>query len=380
MASVGLQCALALEQAHILEAERQARRATQFLVEVTRFMVEGSDDGVLALSNGNHILTVNRRFCAVMGLPPTASLSVLRPLNFSTSVSALVADPDALAAHLALGRDRPTETVTLQLELKNGRFLTGTSSPILDRQATVLGRVWYIRDDTERRAQEAEQLLALDELLASHEHQVFLVQAAEIISQGDSYGDTLERLAQVAVPVLADLCLVDALTMDGRVIRMAARHSTRPCSPWSTNSQPSTPPTRWEYTRASRSCTQDGPAGRSRCPTISSVGPPATTITSRLLKRLSFTSYMTLPLVADNQILGSITLVSAGSGRRFGQSRPGLGRRVHVVCGPGGGGGPSARLRPPRGPHPSGQSAARPSAGGPWPQPGCPLSPRHRRQ
>lgn len=39
-----------------------------------------------------------------------------------------------------------------------------------------------------------------------------------------------------------------------------------------------------------------------------------------LLKRLGFTSYMALPLVADNQILGSITLVSAGSGRRFGHS------------------------------------------------------------
>ena len=37
-----------------------------------------------------------------------------------------------------------------------------------------------------------------------------------------------------------------------------------------------------------------------------------------LLKRLGFTSYMALPLVADNRILGSITLVSAGSGRRFG--------------------------------------------------------------
>jgi serine/threonine-protein kinase RsbW len=37
-----------------------------------------------------------------------------------------------------------------------------------------------------------------------------------------------------------------------------------------------------------------------------------------LLKRLSFTSYMAVPLVADNRILGSITLVSAGSGRRFG--------------------------------------------------------------
>ncbi len=41
LSSVGLQCALALEQAHILEAERDARRATQFLVEVTRFIVEG---------------------------------------------------------------------------------------------------------------------------------------------------------------------------------------------------------------------------------------------------------------------------------------------------------------------------------------------------
>src|SRR5580658_7573275 len=39
-----------------------------------------------------------------------------------------------------------------------------------------------------------------------------------------------------------------------------------------------------------------------------------------LLKRLDFTSYMTLPMVADNRILGSITLVSAGSGRRFGRS------------------------------------------------------------
>ncbi len=37
-----------------------------------------------------------------------------------------------------------------------------------------------------------------------------------------------------------------------------------------------------------------------------------------LLKRLSFTSYMALPLVAENRILGSITLVSAGSGRHFG--------------------------------------------------------------
>ena len=66
--------------------------------------------------------------------------------------------------------------------------------------------------------QEAEQRVAMDELQASHEHQAFLLQAAEIVSQGDGYGDTLERLAAVAVPTLADLCLVDTLTV-GRADR-----------------------------------------------------------------------------------------------------------------------------------------------------------------
>jgi PAS domain-containing protein len=60
---------LALEQARILDAEREAHRATEFLVEVTRFVVEGSDAGVFAISNGNRILTCNRRFCKLMGLP-----------------------------------------------------------------------------------------------------------------------------------------------------------------------------------------------------------------------------------------------------------------------------------------------------------------------
>ena len=56
LAGVGRQCALALEQARILDAEREARRAMEFLVEVTRFVVEGSDDGVFAMSAGNRIL------------------------------------------------------------------------------------------------------------------------------------------------------------------------------------------------------------------------------------------------------------------------------------------------------------------------------------
>ena len=158
----------------------------------------------------------------------------------------------------------------------------------------------------------------MEQLQVSHEHQAFLLQAAEIVSQADGYAETLERLAAVAVPTLADLCLVDTLTWDGRIVRMAAKHADASRSRWSTSSGPSTPPTPRATIPASRSCTPDGCGGRRRCPTTSSGGPHGTSTISRCSSSCEFTSYMALPLVADNRILGSITLVSAGSGRRFG--------------------------------------------------------------
>ena len=50
--AVGRQCEAALAQAHALDAEREARRAMEFLVEVTRFVVESSEEGVYAMSAG----------------------------------------------------------------------------------------------------------------------------------------------------------------------------------------------------------------------------------------------------------------------------------------------------------------------------------------
>ncbi len=318
LGAVGRQCALALEQSRILDAEREARRAMEFLVEVTRFVVESSDQGVYAMSAGNRILTFNRRFCELIGLPESA-------IEVGADASALLAycmwvaaDPDILARHLKASREQPFDQLTVDFVLKDGRVLACTASPIVDRRNVALGRVWYLSDETERRAQEAEQRDELQQLQASHEHQAFLLQAAEIVSQADGYAQTLERLAAVAVPTLADICLVDALTWDGRIVRMAAKHANAELQPLvdelgskyapdPSGAHPSvevmhTGRVRWSATMSDEFLRQ----------------------TSRdddhfaLLKRLGFTSYMAVPLVADNRILGSITLVSAGSGRRFG--------------------------------------------------------------
>jgi len=231
---------------------------------------------------------------------------------------ALAADSDALARNLVVSRRRPLDHLAFECDLHDGRVITCNSTPIVDRRGVVLGRVWYLRDETKQRVQAAEQQVAMDELRVRHDHQAFLLEAAEIVAQADGYAETLERLAAVAVPTLADLCLVDTLTWDSRVVRMAAQHA-----------DPSMQPLVDELgSNYAPDPAGDHPSievmqtGRVRwSATMSDDFLHRTTRDEHhfdLLKRLSFTSYMTVPLVAENRILGSITLVSAGSGRRFG--------------------------------------------------------------
>ena len=253
-----------------------------------------------------------------MGIPESAIEVGAEAGKVLSHWRTIATDPGRVDEHLLASKEQPFDHLAVDFELTDGRVLTCSSSPIIDRRNVALGRVWYFRDETHRRVQEAEQRLALEELRVSHEHQTFLLDAAEIVSQADGYSETLQRLAAVAVPTLADLCLVDTLTWDGRIVRMAARHSDPQLQPLVDELESNYAPD----PAGSHPSIEVMHTGRMRWSATMSDG--FLRQTSRddhhfeLLKRLRFTSYMTLPLVAENRILGSITLVSAGSGRRFG--------------------------------------------------------------
>ncbi len=153
--AVARQCALALEQARILDAERDARRGMEFLVEVTRFIVESSDEGVIAMSAGNRILTCNRRFSELMGLADGAVQVGADATGLLGQCLALAADPAAVAQHLAVSRAQAFDQSAFDFELLDGKVLAWTSSPIVDRHNAALGRVWYVRDETQQRARGA---------------------------------------------------------------------------------------------------------------------------------------------------------------------------------------------------------------------------------
>jgi PAS domain S-box-containing protein len=164
--------------------------------------------------------------------------------------------------------------------------------------------------DRERQRLEAEQ----QRLARSRE---FLFQAARALARAGGYLDGLSQLARVAVPSLADLCLIDVISPDGTLDRMVAHHAD-PARQYLADELRRYPPE---------------PGGRHPSVEVIATGQPrfsadmpepflsATTRDRRhlaILRQLGFTSYMSVPLSVPDQVLGALTLVSAGSGRRFG--------------------------------------------------------------
>ena len=177
-------------------------------------------------------------------------------------------------------------------------------------------------------ATEREQLV--DELLEARRRNEFLLLATQVLSEVVDYREMVERLAQVSVPVMADLCLIDIEDEDGQMRRMAAWHADpdkRALTEELRALVPARP--RRASTRPWRSCAA---AGRCGAPTWTTSSCGATSRDERhyaILKTLGFTSYMTVPLrLRDEQVLGTVTLVSAGSGRRFSEKDLGLAEQL----------------------------------------------------
>ncbi|MGH9059682.1 MAG: PP2C family protein-serine/threonine phosphatase, partial [Acidimicrobiales bacterium] len=161
-----------------------------------------------------------------------------------------------------------------------------------------------------------DRMHAEDRVRSAERAQAFLLSAYTALAGATDYPDTLRRLAAVAVPALADLCLID-VKVPGGVARMVALHADPARDSLVRELGERYPPA----AGSSHPGNQVMADGRPRwSDTISDDFLAATTRDSRhleLVKALTLTSYMSIPLLADGDVLGAITLVSSGSGRRF---------------------------------------------------------------
>jgi signal transduction histidine kinase/putative methionine-R-sulfoxide reductase with GAF domain len=154
----------------------------------------------------------------------------------------------------------------------------------------------------------------------AEEMQRFLAEAGAVLSSSLDYRVTLANVARLVVPTLADWCAVDILDKDGSVERLAVEHEDPEKVVWVQELQERYPPD----PDASRGVANVLRTGE---PEMMAEIPDelldAAALDSRhrtILRELHLRSYIVVPLVSRGRTLGAISLVSAESGRTYGEA------------------------------------------------------------
>jgi signal transduction histidine kinase len=145
----------------------------------------------------------------------------------------------------------------------------------------------------------------------------FLATASRTLSESFDYSERLKRIAELAVPKIADWCSVDILDNDGILQRLAVVHTDPQKVAFAFELQRRFPPN----PNAPRGNYNVIRTGQSEFyPVISEELLTASTNDTEILgiiKQLGLRSSMTVPLLAHGHALGTLTFVMAESGRRY---------------------------------------------------------------
>jgi len=188
------------------------------------------------------------------------------------------------------------------------------NQPLFDAVADVGAK---LGEFIERLELESERKDLLAQLERSDRHQEFLLRANRALAGASGFQDAVRKLADVAVPTLGDICLIDVLDSEGALNRMAAR-----------NANPTAQPLTDQLGKHAPDLAGSHPAAlavrqrKSQWSDNMSENFMRTTTRGddhyRLTEALGFESYLSVPLLADGEAIGALTLVSAGSGRTIG--------------------------------------------------------------
>jgi PAS domain S-box-containing protein len=228
---------------------------------------------VLALSPADFL---GRHLTEVM--PPDVTQPALRALD------------QALAGHTV-----PSFDYTLQVRSESRQYEARTSASGPDSV------VFLIRDVTERRKLE--------------ERTAFLARAGTALSSSLDYRSTVETLAQLPVPFLADICVVDLL--EHGVLRLASVAARTPEMQALVHAVRAEYPVRPQGDHPVAQALRGGHALFETVPPSLLRGLARSVDHARLMKQIGPVSLIVLPLVARGQTLGAMSLVTTVSGRHY---------------------------------------------------------------
>jgi signal transduction histidine kinase len=273
------------------DAERSLRRA----------ICEASSEGLLAVDPAGRVVAWSSALLALGRLPPTV-LEAGSAAKVHARLLAGVRLPDEAAERLAARISRPSEAALDLLAYDDGRRVERRCAPW--PSLTGLGQLWTFTDVTARAR-----------LAEAHRRAAFLAEAGALLAESLDHRATLARLVDLYTRELADWCVV-YLMEDGALFRAAWAHADPEKQPLTEELNRRFPPTQSVLLRQVIE-----PRRTLLIPQVDEA------VLARffpneehraLVRRLGMLSVMIVPLVADGQAVGCLSLNSNQPERRYG--------------------------------------------------------------
>jgi PAS domain S-box-containing protein len=287
-----------------------------------RAIVAQAAFGLAVTDLRGRFLEVNEAYASITGY----TVQELSQLDFPS-----ITHPDDRPANLRLigellGGDIPHFVIETRNVTKSGReiWVLNSVSLIRDAQGQPANIVALTYDITARKRVEHErhELLARAEVARAEAEQVqrhtaFLADASRVLVSTLDYEATLQSLAGMCVPALADLCVVNLLNDDGAIERVAAAHADPDRDAMVTELRHRFP-TDLGSTHPVANVVRTGKPELAREIPEATVGRIAEDPEHlRLAQRLNYASYAVVPLVARGRIIGAMSFVFTESRRRY---------------------------------------------------------------
>lgn len=183
----------------VYRAEKEAARATARLRESEeryRLVLEGSNEGIWDWNLQSRVLYYNDRLREILGLA-TSNLP-LTPSQFCQ----LVHGQDRDRLKLALKTHLEQQTEQIEVEFRLFQYCSGE-----ERYCILRGKAQRATGGKPQRL--SGVMIDITERRRAEERSLFLAEASKLLSTSLNYQSTLENLARLAVPRLADWCAID---------------------------------------------------------------------------------------------------------------------------------------------------------------------------
>ncbi|MFL5781779.1 MAG: SpoIIE family protein phosphatase, partial [Thermoleophilaceae bacterium] len=318
--------ATALDNARLYSDLRAAERDLRGSRDELQAILDGVADAITVQRPDGQLVYANEAAVRSLGfgsmeeLMSTPVAAIVEHFEFSDENGEPVA-LERLPGRLALAGEREPEPIMVRLRArgeKRERWVRVKATAILGDDGRPTAAINVLEDVTE--VQEAA------------EAQRFIARAGAILASSLDYETTLANVAQLAVPRLADWCGVDVLDDDGAIRHVAIAH---------------TDPSKVDLARELQQRYPTDPLAESGVPNVVRTREPEIypEITDEMLvggavddehlailREVGMSSAMIVPMVARGRMVGAVSLVSAESGRTFGEQDLLLAQRLAGRC------------------------------------------------